>query len=258
MPSTLYNFVTSIKRNIIVFVLLEQVIRRHFVTFNENTLEEKEKLNNHYFTLSKKKNTILSIFSIENTEDSDFCSFLGRMEDTIICFRDCLKDYFHFEMVQNSGNPNAHYYSTRLNLKKMGPLDGRTNRAQPSRPILKKMQKWHFLTPERNLPFCDFIQNLSQALSKCLSKWIKVNKWDYFKSPSQELEFSFCLGFLWIPRKTERHNLRDPIFLRFNLVKWLGLQMLFSTEFLKVNNALKHIYGQLCKYLLLQVKGRTL
>ena len=43
MPSTLYNFVTSIKRNIIVFVLLEKVIRRHFVTFNEYTLEEKEK-----------------------------------------------------------------------------------------------------------------------------------------------------------------------------------------------------------------------
>ena len=42
MPSTLYNFVTSIKRNIIVFVLLEQVIRRHFVTFNENTLEKKK------------------------------------------------------------------------------------------------------------------------------------------------------------------------------------------------------------------------
>ena len=121
MPSTLYNFVTSIKRNIIVFVLLEQVIRRHFVTFNENTLEEKEKKS--VITLHfQKKNTILSIFSIENTEDSDFCSFLGRMEDTIICFRDCLKDYFHFEMVQNSGNPNAHCYSTKLNLKKMGPL----------------------------------------------------------------------------------------------------------------------------------------
>ena len=98
----------------------------------------------------------------------------------------------------------------------------------------KKLPKWHFLTLAWNLkffgpnafiwstmkvPFCDFIQNLSQAPSKCLSKWIKVDKWDYFKNPSQELKISFCLGFLWIPKKTGRQNWRGPIFLRFNLVK---------------------------------------
>ena len=52
--------------------------------------------------------------------------------------------------------------------------------------------------------FCDFIHNLSQAPSKCLFKWIKVDKWDYFKNPSQEFKKSFCSGFLWIPRKTGR------------------------------------------------------
>ena len=70
------------------------------------------------------------------------------------------------------------------------------------------------------MPFCDFIQNLSQAPSKCLSKWRKVDKWDYFTNPSQEFKNSFCLGFRWIPRKTGRQNWRGSIFLRFNLVKY--------------------------------------
>ena len=50
------------------------------------------------------------------------------------------------------------------------------------------------------VPFRDFIQNMSQAPSKCLSKWIKVDKWDYLKNPSHKLKNYFCLGFLWIPR----------------------------------------------------------
>jgi hypothetical protein len=37
---------------------------------------------------------------------------------------------------------------------------------------------------------------MSQAPSKCLSKGIKVDKWDYLKNPSHELKKSFCLGFL--------------------------------------------------------------
>ena len=95
--------------------------------------------------------------------------------------------------------------------------------------------KWHLLSPAWNFIFLDqihtfiwsakkmtfreFIQNMSKTLSKCLSKWIKVDKWDYLKNPSQELKSSFCLGFLWIPKKTGRQNWRGPIFLRFNLVK---------------------------------------
>ena len=49
---------------------------------------------------------------------------------------------------------------------------------------------------EIKVPFCDFIQNLSQAPSKRLSKRIKVDKCDYFKNPLQELKIPFCLGFL--------------------------------------------------------------
>ena len=37
------------------------------------------------------------------------------------------------------------------------------------------------------VPFHDFIQNMSQAPSK----WIKVNKSDYFKKESQHLKNSF-------------------------------------------------------------------
>ena len=53
-----------------------------------------------------------------------------------------------------------------------------------------------FIVYAMKVPFCDFIQNLSQGPSKCLSKWIKVDKLDYFNNPSQELKISFCLGFL--------------------------------------------------------------
>ena len=42
------------------------------------------------------------------------------------------------------------------------------------------------------MPLSDFIRNMSQALSKCKSRWIKVDKWDYFKNASQELKNSFC------------------------------------------------------------------
>ena len=44
------------------------------------------------------------------------------------------------------------------------------------------------------VPFCDFIQNLSRAPSKWLSKWIKVDEWDYFKNTLQELNFFFYGG----------------------------------------------------------------
>ena len=40
---------------------------------------------------NKQKITILSVFSLGNTQDGDFSLvFFGRFEDTIICFRDCL------------------------------------------------------------------------------------------------------------------------------------------------------------------------
>ena len=61
--------------------------------------------------------------------------------------------------------------------------------------------------------FCDFIQNLSQAPSKCLSKWIKVDKWDYHISANSfggnysflNLEIvensSSCRKFQFLPDK---------------------------------------------------------
>ena len=100
--------------------------------------------------------------------------------------------------------PLSHCYFTRLNLKKMGPL-------QFCLPVflgIHRNPKWHFSIP---LPFHDFIQNVSHP-SKCLSKWIKVDKWDYLKNPSHETKNSFCLGFLYIPRQTGRQNWRGPIF----------------------------------------------
>ena len=81
------------------------------------------------------------------------------------------------------------------------------------------------------MPFCNFIKNLSQALSKCLSNWIKVNKQDYFTNTSQEFRNYFCLGFLWISRKTGWQNWRGPIFLRFNLVKYQCAATSTTTRF---------------------------
>ena len=40
------------------------------------------------------------------------------------------------------------------------------------------------------VPFRDFIQNVSQALSMC----IKVNKWNYLKNPSGIQKILFVLG----------------------------------------------------------------
>ena len=68
----------------------------------------------------------------------------------------------------------------------------------------------------KKVPFRNLIQNMSQALSK----WIKVDKWNYLKNPSYKLKKYFCLGFLWIPRQTGKQNWRGAIFLRFNLIEY--------------------------------------
>ena len=61
------------------------------------------------------------------------------------------------------------------------------------------------------MSYRDFIQNMSQT------PWIKVDKWNNLKNPSNELKRYFCLAFLWIPGKTGRQNWRGPNFLRFDL-----------------------------------------
>ena len=82
------------------------------------------------------------------------------------------KILFYQKMTQTKERLNvSHCYFTRLNLKKWGLynfasqspkskiffqflwgiVEGRTSRAQPSQPILKKLPKWHFLTPARDI-----------------------------------------------------------------------------------------------------------
>ena len=117
----------------------------------------------------------------------------------------------------NSSAPNAKRIFEIL----WGILEGRTIRARPSRPFLKNCQNgtfwsvhgiWNFFGPNdfiwsaRKVPFYDFIQNVSQAPSMCISMWIRVNKWNYLKNPSQESKNSFCFRFLRIFRKTGRQN----------------------------------------------------
>ena len=43
----------------------------------------------------------------------------------------------------------------------------------------------------------NIIHKVLLALSNCLCKWIKVNKWDYFYFRSQEMEI--CNQLFWIP-----------------------------------------------------------
>ena len=54
-----------------------------------------------------------------------------------------------------------------------------------------------FIWSSMKVPFCDFIQNVPQAPSMCISMWIKVNTWNHLKNPSQEVKNSFCFRFLW-------------------------------------------------------------
>ena len=47
-----------------------------------------------------KKRTILTILSREDAKDSEFRSFLGRIEDTINCFRDLLTFNLNLKLAQ--------------------------------------------------------------------------------------------------------------------------------------------------------------
>ena len=48
------------------------------------------------------------------------------------------------------------------------------------------------------VPFIDFIQKMSQALSSTVQVLIWEDKLDYLNNPSQDFKNSFCLWFLWI------------------------------------------------------------
>ena len=114
-----------------------------------------------------------------------------------------------------------------------GILEGRTIRAWPSQPFLKNCQNgtfwsvhgiWNFFGPNDfiwsawKVPFYDFIQNVSQAPSMCISMWIKVNKWNYLINPSQESKNSFCFRFLQIFRKTGK-EIRESLFFYVKIFK---------------------------------------
>ena len=50
---------------------------------------------------SSKKWTKLTILSTEVAQDSEFCSFFGRIQDAIICFRDLLTFSTHGNVVSD-------------------------------------------------------------------------------------------------------------------------------------------------------------
>ena len=72
----------------------------------------------------------------------------------------------------------------------------------------QKLPKWHFFThawkskffwAKCQVPFSDFIQNMSPAPSICLFAWIKVDKLDFLKIGSRDFKNSFHFGIVWFP-----------------------------------------------------------
>ena len=55
---------------------------------------------------------------------------------------------------------------------------------------------WIFLDQMTSLDVINFLHKVPLAPSKCLSKWIKVDKWDYFQNGSQDFFFSFLFSLL--------------------------------------------------------------
>ena len=64
--------------------------------------------------------------------------------------------------------------------------------------LSEKLPKWHLFNPCKEfdfflsamkVPFNDFIQNMSQAPSKCLSEPKSRDKFDYLKNPSKDFNF---------------------------------------------------------------------
>ena len=105
--------------------------------------------------------------------------------------------------------------------KQKGILEGRTNGAQPTRSLQKNCQNgtflplhglWIFFEPNDfiwsalKVWFSDFIQNLFQAPSKCLSKHKSGDKMDYLKNPLQNFKNYLCSRVLWIPTDSGWQN----------------------------------------------------
>ena len=87
--------------------------------------------------------------------------------------------------------------------------------------LSEKLPKWHFLKffgPNDfiwgaiKVPFFDFIQKMSQALSSSVQLVIWEDKLDYLNNPSQDFKNSFCLWFLWILAMLEGKTGEGPFF----------------------------------------------
>ena len=101
-----------------------------------------------------------------------------------------------------------HCYFTILKHRKKGPF---WFFGGPNDFIWSALKVW----------FSDFIQNLSQAPSKCLSEHKSGYKLDYLKNPSRDFKNHFCSRILWIPSNAEwqnhcrsRHNLISCLFIK--------------------------------------------
>ena len=69
------------------------------------------------------------------------------------------------------------------------------------------------------VPFCDFTQNVSQALSMCISMWIKVNKWNYLKIPHRNPKILFVLGsYEYFERLKEKLESAYPFMLKYSKI----------------------------------------
>ena len=122
--------------------------------------------------------------------------------------------------------PTLYYCSSRTHCLDMDPSDNRpflegcTNREWPIQPIsrfLVKLPKWHsnpcmkfdfFLDQMTSFEvfnsLMNFIHKVPLTQSKCLSKWIKVDKWDYFQNRPQDFFFSYYIFqflFLFLNKK---------------------------------------------------------
>ena len=81
-------------------------------------------------------------------------------------------------------------------------LEGCTNRAwqiQTNQPISGKIAKMAHFNPCMKFENClgqIILFKVPLALSKCLSKWIKVDKWDYFQNLLQDFFLSFLFYIL--------------------------------------------------------------
>ena len=95
-----------------------------------------------------------------------------------------------------------------------------------------------------------FIQNVSQALSKCLSKWIKVDKWDYLKNTVRSLwnfaSFFLIKAILFIVASNHRMIANDSWFWIDMLMTWVRL-MEFSFPLSLMNTACCFLYWKLLK-----------